>query len=59
MGMVVLSEKFVVTNMKGFEMIEEKTCKRCGYIWYPKTPNTPKVCPNCNNRKWNEEKKDK
>lgn len=31
-------------------------CKRCGYIWIPRTINKPKVCPKCKHYKWNEEK---
>jgi len=30
-------------------------CNRCGYSWYPRTPQLPKVCPNCKHRNWNEE----
>lgn len=31
------------------------TCTRCGYQWYPRTPNLPKVCPNpkCKSPYWN------
>jgi len=29
------------------------TCKRCNHQWFPKVP-TPKQCPKCHSRKWNE-----
>ena len=22
-------------------------CLRCGHIWWPKTPDKPRVCPKC------------
>lgn len=38
----------------GTDTIGKLTCLRCGYEWYPLRPTPPpKVCPNCNNRKWN------
>jgi len=40
--------------------MEKNECKRCGYKWWPKNPSIkPKACPDCNNRKWDKEKKDK
>jgi|GEM_PF-4324927 len=31
-------------------------CKKCGYAWIKKSETDPKVCPNCNSRKWKEPK---
>ncbi len=31
----------------------ELKCKRCGYSWFPKTRNIPKVCPKCKSAWWN------
>jgi integrase len=33
--------------------IELKKCQRCGYEWYPRTPQLPKKCPKCHNPYWN------
>jgi rubrerythrin len=35
--------------------IKQLVCKVCDYKWYPRTPDLPKVCPNCKHRNWNEE----
>jgi predicted Zn-ribbon and HTH transcriptional regulator len=32
-------------------------CKKCGYEWLPRLETLPKLCPNCKNRKWSEDKK--
>lgn len=38
--------------------IEQLTCKRCGYKWWPHSPKLPDVCPNpkCKSRYWNRER---
>jgi len=37
-------------------MLPKYKCKRCGYIWIPRTDN-PVVCPKCKNPYWNREKR--
>jgi predicted Zn-ribbon and HTH transcriptional regulator len=32
--------------------IKELTCKACGYKWWPKRPQLPKVCPVCKRTTW-------
>jgi predicted Zn-ribbon and HTH transcriptional regulator len=32
-------------------------CKRCGYVWIPRTENKPKECPACKSYKWDKEVK--
>ena len=27
-------------------------CLRCSHLWYPRTPEKPKVCPGCNSPYW-------
>jgi hypothetical protein len=36
--------------------IELQKCLRCGYEWYPRTPQLPKKCPRCHNPYWNKPK---
>lgn len=38
--------------------IEKQKCLRCGYEWYPKTPDIPKTCanPKCRSPYWNKPK---
>jgi predicted Zn-ribbon and HTH transcriptional regulator len=32
---------------------EKLKCERCGYEWFPKTPEKkPVACPQCHSRKW-------
>jgi len=33
--------------------IMRAVCNRCGYDWYPKTPDAPKRCPKCESPYWN------
>ena len=33
--------------------IREIECKRCGYIWLPRTSNIPKRCSKCLSKLWN------
>ncbi len=35
----------------------EVKCFKCGYKWAPRIPRTPKMCPNCKRRDWNERPK--
>jgi len=36
-------------------LVVELECKNCGNLWVPMVDN-PKKCPQCQSRKWNEEK---
>ena len=27
-------------------------CTKCGYEWYPRSPEKPKVCPRCKSYRW-------
>jgi len=40
-----------------FPFIRQLECLKCGYQWFPKSEKYPKVCPNCNNRRWDRPKK--
>lgn len=31
-------------------------CKRCGYSWFPRSENPPKVCPRCNSPYWDRDR---
>ena len=33
-------------------------CERCGYTWYPRKPELPKLCPACKSRLWQIPKED-
>jgi len=35
----------------------ELECFKCGYKWSPRSPKTPKMCPNCKRRDWAERPK--
>ena len=35
------------------------TCERCHHIWYPRIPQRPKACPNCNSKIWDRPKEEK
>jgi len=35
--------------------IPKLVCKKCGYQWFPRRDELPLCCPNCKNRKWNED----
>ncbi len=37
-------------------MIEKKTCKRCGYSWFPRKEERPKLCAKCRTPRWDEPK---
>jgi len=43
------------------KIIKKIKCNRCGYEWYPRTPEKPKNCANkkCNSPYWNKERKNK
>lgn len=41
--------------MEDESVITQLVCKQCGYKWYPRSPEPPKVCPYCKHRNWNEE----
>jgi predicted Zn-ribbon and HTH transcriptional regulator len=43
--------------MSDMPVINKLKCNQCGYEWYPRTPELPKVCPNCKHRNWKEEVK--
>ena len=32
-------------------------CLRCKHIWYPRSPESPRVCPKCKSPYWNVEKR--
>jgi len=55
----------MTTNKNKEEVVGELTkitiltCERCHYIWYPRKPEKPKVCPNCNSRIWQKPKTEK
>ena len=34
------------------DVIEQVHCLKCGYVWWPKTPEKPRVCPNCKSAWW-------
>ena len=36
--------------------LRELTCLRCDHMWFPRTPEPPKVCPKCKSPYWNKEK---
>ena len=40
------------------QKIELCTCTRCGWQWYPKTPEKPKTCANqkCRSPYWDRER---
>lgn len=33
--------------------IKQQVCLRCTWIWYPKKPKKPKVCPHCKSPYYN------
>ena len=39
------------------KVIRQLKCKRCGYKWYPATPNKPKYCAGagCHTEYWDRE----
>jgi len=37
------------------EHILKIECKKCQYVWFPRLPSKPKVCPRCKSYKWNED----
>lgn len=38
----------------GADHIEQRTCSRCDFTWYPRTPNPPHTCANpaCRSPYW-------
>lgn len=38
--------------MVGKNVIAEVKCKVCGHKWFPRKPERPKWCPNCNSTNW-------
>lgn len=34
--------------------MKEYKCKKCDYVWTPRTNKEPKCCPKCKSYKWNE-----
>jgi len=40
-------------------IITELECKRCNWVWFPRTNKLPKVCPKCKSPYWNTDKKEK
>lgn len=37
-------------------MILKLECKRCGYVWFPRTERLPVHCAGCNSPYWNKDK---
>jgi len=53
-----------MTSVLSEEMPEKKLpipkyeqCQRCGHAWFRKTPSTPRQCPKCWSRDWNQRQK--
>ena len=36
--------------------LTELNCLRCGYMWFPRSPEPPGTCPKCRSPYWNKEK---
>ena len=36
---------------------KQLTCKRCGWVWVPRTEGKPKCCPGCKSPRWSEDKR--
>lgn len=47
--------KTILTDMAKIEVPYLK-CKRCGYKWIPRRPETPKVCAGCNSPYWDKDR---
>lgn len=39
--------------------IQQQTCQRCGWQWYLRRPQLPKICPHCKHAGWQQAKKKK
>lgn len=33
-------------------VIVQRECKVCGYQWYPRSPERPRICPRCKSARW-------
>ena len=42
---------------KELDELTKKTCLRCGHIWWPRSPETPRVCGKCKSPYWDRERK--
>lgn len=36
--------------------MEKDKCLRCGWAWYRRSPDEPRVCPKCHSPYWNKER---
>jgi predicted Zn-ribbon and HTH transcriptional regulator len=32
--------------------ISQKTCKKCGHEWLPRSTDEPVICPKCKSARW-------
>jgi DNA-directed RNA polymerase subunit RPC12/RpoP len=39
--------------------MKELECLRCSHKWFPRSNNTPILCPSCKSKYWNEVRKKK
>ena len=40
-------------------IIKQLKCLRCGYTWFPRRPEKPKFCANCNSPYWDRPRRKK
>jgi hypothetical protein len=33
-------------------VIRQHTCLCCGHRWFPRTPDRPRICPQCKTARW-------
>jgi len=34
------------------DIVDERSCKRCGHVWFPRKPEPPVQCPDCHSPYW-------
>ena len=58
----ILQRNFIRTSesylVGGSPVIQQQTCNRCGFQWYPRSQKPPKYCANkqCRSPYWNKER---
>ena len=41
------------------QMLAQRTCLRCGKVWWPRSQSKPKRCPGCKNPYWHQPRRQK
>jgi hypothetical protein len=51
------TDKGVLVQEKDYRTLSQRTCNRCGYRWWPRSPRPPKRCAECKTPYWNKPRK--